>query len=49
LYPDASETALVYRFFRDNVISGFLLAGALWFIDAAIFWKQCLLGPRRSW
>ena len=37
----ASETALVYRFFRDRVISGFLLAGALWFVfDAAIFWRR---------
>jgi 4-hydroxybenzoate polyprenyltransferase len=37
----ASETALVFRFFRDRVISGFLLAGALWFVlDAAIFWRH---------
>jgi 4-hydroxybenzoate polyprenyltransferase len=37
----ASESALVYRFFRDSVISGFLLAGALWFVfDAVIFWRH---------
>jgi 4-hydroxybenzoate polyprenyltransferase len=37
----ASETALVFWFFRDLVISGFLLAGALWFVlDAAIFWRR---------
>ena len=28
----ASETALVFRFFRDRVISGFLLASTLWFV-----------------
>lgn len=37
----ASETALAWHFFRDRVISGFLLAGAAWFVmDAAIFWSR---------
>lgn len=42
----AIETALVYNFFRDRVISGFLLLGALWFVfDAALFWKRHPYAP----
>jgi 4-hydroxybenzoate polyprenyltransferase len=37
----ASEAILVNRFFRDRVISGFLLAGAVCFVfDAAILWRR---------
>ena len=36
-----SETVLVYSFFRDRVISAFLVAGAFWFVfDAVIFWGR---------
>jgi len=37
----AVETVLVYHFFRDPVISGFLAAGVLWFVfDASILWRR---------
>lgn len=37
----AAETVLVYIFFRDLVLTGFLAGSALWFIlDAAFFWRD---------
>lgn len=37
----ALEAILVYAYFRDFVLGGFLLASALWFVlDAAIFWRS---------
>ena len=35
------ETAIVYRFFREVIIAGFLAAGVLWFVlDASLVWKK---------
>ncbi len=35
------ETALVYGFFHDATIAGFLGAGVLWFVlDACVVWKE---------
>jgi 4-hydroxybenzoate polyprenyltransferase len=35
------ETAIVYRFFHDAIIAGFLAAGILWFVlDASVVWKE---------
>jgi hypothetical protein len=35
------ETALVYFYFQDWIITGFLAIGALWFVlDAAVLWKN---------
>lgn len=35
------ESVLVYLFFRDLLIAGFLGAGAVWFLlDARVFWKN---------
>lgn len=35
------EAVLVYRFFQDAVIAGFLALGALWFlVDALVVWKN---------
>jgi 4-hydroxybenzoate polyprenyltransferase len=35
------ESALVFVFFRDVVIAGFLAVGVLWFfLDAAVIWKN---------
>ncbi len=35
------ETAIVYRFFHEAIIAGFLAAGVLWFVlDASVLWKQ---------
>ena len=40
------EAALVYRFFGDLVITGFLGAGAAWFIlDASWFWRNRAYSP----
>lgn len=37
----AIETVLVFMFFRDPVLTGFLLASAIWFaLDATIFWRN---------
>lgn len=37
----AIETALVFMFFRDPVLTGFLLASAIWFaLDATVFWRN---------
>jgi 4-hydroxybenzoate polyprenyltransferase len=42
----AVEAALVYMFFGDWVISGFLGAGAAWFIlDASWFWRNRAYSP----
>ena len=36
-----SETAVVYRFFHDAIISGFLGVGVLWFVvDSVVLWKE---------
>ena len=41
------EAALVARYFRDPVISGFLAAGVLWFVaDAQWFWRSRLYSPK---
>jgi 4-hydroxybenzoate polyprenyltransferase len=35
------ETALLYVFFRDPMLSGFLLASSLWFVlDAIVLWRN---------
>src|SRR5579864_9377397 len=35
------ETALVYWFFHDAIVSGFLGAGVLWFVvDSSVLWKE---------
>lgn len=40
------ETALVYGFFRDLVIAGFLGCGAAWFVvDALVVWKNRPYSP----
>ena len=37
----AVETALLYVFFRDVVLTGFLFASGLWFVlDATMFWRS---------
>ena len=42
------ETAIVYRFFHDEIIAGFLAAGILWFVlDASAVWKQRSYTPRQ--
>jgi 4-hydroxybenzoate polyprenyltransferase len=41
------ETALVWIFFRDGIITGFLAFGALWFIiDATLLWKNRSYRPK---
>jgi len=41
------ETGLVWIYFRDWIISGFLAIGALWFLfDATSLWKQRAYSPR---
>ena len=40
------ETALVYFYFKDWIIAGFLALGALWFVlDAALLWKDRPYSP----
>ena len=40
------ETLLVYVFFRDAVIAGFLGVGAVWFVlDARVSWKNHAYTP----
>jgi 4-hydroxybenzoate polyprenyltransferase len=40
------ETALVYFYFRDRIIVGFLALGAAWFVlDAAALWKNRPYSP----
>jgi 4-hydroxybenzoate polyprenyltransferase len=42
------ETAIVYGFFHDTIISGFLAAGILWFVlDASLVWKERSYTPRQ--
>ncbi len=41
-----AESALVYGFFRDVVIAGFLALGVVWFlVDALIVWKNRSYSP----
>jgi 4-hydroxybenzoate polyprenyltransferase len=41
------ETALIWIFFRDGIITGFLGVGALWFImDATLLWKDRAYRPK---
>lgn len=40
------ESALVYHFFGDRLITGFLAAGTLWFVlDAAVLWRDRAYTP----
>ena len=42
------ETALVWSFFRDWIIAGFLSIGALWFLlDATVLWKNQPYSPKQ--
>ena len=42
------EAWLVYAFFHDRVIAGFLTAGVLWFaLDASVVWKARPYAPRQ--
>ncbi len=42
------ETSLVWTYFRDWIITGFLVLGALWFlIDATLLWKDRAYTPRQ--
>jgi 4-hydroxybenzoate polyprenyltransferase len=41
------ETALVYFYFRDWIVTGFLALGALWFLlDATLLWKNSAYRPK---
>jgi 4-hydroxybenzoate polyprenyltransferase len=41
------ETAMVYFYFRDFLVAGFLAVGALWFLfDASLVWKNRAYSPR---
>src|SRR5882724_8021210 len=41
------ESALLWGYFRDSIITGFLSIGAIWFlIDATLFWKNRAYSPR---
>ena len=40
------ETALVYFYFHDSIIAGFLVIGMIWFVlDAAVLWKSRAYSP----
>jgi len=40
------ETALVYFYFHDPIIAGFLVIGMIWFVlDAAVLWKSRAYSP----
>jgi 4-hydroxybenzoate polyprenyltransferase len=40
------ETGLVYFYFQDPIIAGFLTLGMLWFVlDAAVLWENCPYSP----
>jgi hypothetical protein len=40
------ETALVYFYFQDTIIAGFLALGMLWFVlDAGATWKNRAYSP----
>jgi lycopene elongase/hydratase (flavuxanthin-forming) len=42
------ETGMVYWFFHDAIISGFLGAGVLWFVvDSSVLWKEGAYSPRQ--
>jgi 4-hydroxybenzoate polyprenyltransferase len=42
------ETGMVYWFFHDAIISGFLGAGVLWFVvDSSVLWKEGTYSPRQ--
>jgi 4-hydroxybenzoate polyprenyltransferase len=42
------ETAVVQFYFRDWIITGFLILGAIWFlIDATLLWKNQAYTPRQ--
>jgi len=42
------ETAMVYWFFHDAIISGFLGAGLLWFaLDSSVLWKERAYTPEQ--
>ena len=42
------ETGMVYWFFHDAIISGFLGAGVLWFlVDSRVLWRERLYTPRQ--
>ena len=42
------ETGIVYRFFHDAIVAGFLAAGVLWFVlDASAVWKERSYTPRQ--
>jgi hypothetical protein len=42
------ETGMVYWFFHDVVISGFLGVGVLWFlVDSRVLWKERSYTPRQ--
>ncbi len=42
------ETSLVYGFFHDAIIAGFLAAGVFWFVlDASVMWKGRPYTPRQ--
>ena len=43
----AVESTIVYVFFRDVVIAGFLATGVVWFLlDAGLIWKNRAYSPR---
>jgi 4-hydroxybenzoate polyprenyltransferase len=43
------ESGLVFLFFRDLMITGFLALGAIWFLlDAALLWKNEAYSPRAT-
>ncbi len=40
------ETILVWTYFRDWIIAGFLAVGVLWFLaDATLLWRNCAYRP----
>jgi 1,4-dihydroxy-2-naphthoate octaprenyltransferase len=42
------ETGIVYRFFHDAIVAGFLAAGILWFVlDASALWKERSYTPKQ--
>jgi lycopene elongase/hydratase (flavuxanthin-forming) len=42
------ETGIVYRFFHDAIIAGFLATGILWFVlDASAVWKDRSYTPKQ--
>jgi 4-hydroxybenzoate polyprenyltransferase len=42
------ESGMVYWFFHDAIISGFLAAGVVWFVvDSSVLWKDRAYTPRQ--